>query len=111
LKNWQNPFKITITDRLHKLKAGLKIPTAALSIDVIIKQAADTALLIAMAQMEVFVTPLLKVRIDAVAKRRAQVMTNLMPMYAVGKHRIKRRQIKTATKPPNRLFALGFSNE
>ena len=38
-------------------------------------------------------------------------MTHLVPMHTVFHHRIKRRQIKATTKPPNRLVAFFFRDK
>ncbi|MNP08356.1 hypothetical protein D3C76_1004220 [compost metagenome] len=58
-----------------------------------------------MLEVEVAVAPFLEARIDVLAKRRAGVAGDLVPVHAVFFHGVIGGQVEAAAEPPDRLLA------
>ena len=99
--------QIAVTHGLHEGEALRKTPF----IQVIVKQAADTAWFLAMLQEEIVIAVLLEFRIHIVDERCACGFRRVVPVAAIFIKTIIRCQIVTAAKPPHRFDARFFRNE
>src|SRR5690606_27190916 len=80
-------------------------------IQVIEEQAADAPGFVAMAQVEVVITPLLETGIDILAKGRAGSARYPVPVETVCFVGVIGRQVETTAEPPYRLSSLLLGNE
>ena len=80
-------------------------------IQIVKEQAANSALLVTMLQIEVVIAPFFIARINLCAEGLAQIVSRAMPVNRILLKAVEGRQVKPAAEPPHRLCAGLLSNE
>ena len=97
------PETISVSDLAHKM--------AVKAIEVIKKDATNTARLFAMLQIKIFIAPFFEAWIQLFTKWIQGIFSGLMKVFAVFINTVIRGEIKAATKPPNGFFIRSLRNK